>query len=706
MPASGKTTNGITFTVNEDTIVANGTATANAYIDVCKVTPKDTGLYMLNGAPNGENKDDFILYIVGTKSYDIGNGVKYSLTAENNYTIRIIVYKGFVANDLTFTPTLIFSDSVNAVINGLKQEVSEPTKNLFDLTRLTGDIKIENNIITGSANSFFSAMGENGKSISFGNIFEEDTQYTISLNARTEQNHGSTGNGLLFRFNYTDDTYSQLNLPNSYTTYTYARKTSDAGKTIKSISILFASYGNNIWHLKDIQLEKGTTASAFVKSGLTAIDTFARNKIDSIFVPSVEMKILGYLSYLGNAIILMFSNGTSMLIDSFTSNAWENVKSDIDACGISRFDYFMLTHWHGDHMGNIDSLIDGGYLDSNTIFFLPQNLDTSASGDLPSDWSSVVEHFNTVYPLIEELGATIIHPTEGQEVEISGCVLKFWNTDHSVFYPNGAYPSQNYNDWSLCAYLFVGNKNICFTGDLGPIGQRKMVDLNTMVKANLYTATHHGWDHGNATNYLGLLPAWINRLNPDVVFSEDYSAHNEYILTNGTPMQSWCEKNCVPNYRTAINGSMDVHLDGYGWKLKGAYSKYIRAYDWGFEYRKKQLRVKIDAIKPSLLKYNHYAKSGANVLRDAIDNMLGSEYRTGYEYTFYIRIIDDGNEDAYLEFVLDGFIYGSTFGQRTILYSETIYIKNTNNVGTFTLNGLVGNPDIVVEIVSYKQTSI
>jgi len=41
-------------------------------------------------------------------------------------------------------------------------------------------------------------------------------------------------------------------------------------------------------------------------------------------------------------------------------------------------------------------------------------------------------------------------------------------------------------------------------------------------------------------------------------------------------MQSWCEASGVPNYRTAKNGTMQLHMDAYNWRFRGGYSRYIR----------------------------------------------------------------------------------------------------------------------------------
>ena len=623
---------------------------------------------------------------IATNAEDISQ-LKSDLTATNAEVTDIRVG----ANGITY-------NSAGSAVRGQIGDITEKTTNLFDINVLNaGSVSVTDNEAVGTAVAFTDAFFA---SIHTGIEYEGNTQYVISGKAKHDGSSASN-NGLRIQVTYTDESTENIFFSNSWTSFNDFSLVTSASKTISKLSFNYSNVGYNVWHIKEMQITKGTTREKYIPYK-TAVDYVARSEIEEIqniiFEPDyyplvweygsmdpstgtdanssenlrtgdiihvksgskliknnnavslmayfyedynesnfdsytqimpasleeytftenafvrfvlqnptsldhnptwgnqvleskiidadseyrkigLEIGILGYSNYLGNAILIRFPNGEIMGIDSFIASAQTPLINDYVRFGALHFDYFMITHYHKDHVGNVQYLIEHGYIDENTIVFLPQDLDTSYTSNIFFDWNDAdgpKAMYEAVKPALEASGATLIIPTEGQTVCVAGVTIKFWNCDHSVYYPNGAYHTSNYNDLSLCCYINLGNYNFCHTADLGPIGQQRMVDLNTMKKANLYTATHHGWDNGDASNYYGLLPAWINRLSPDVVFSEDYSAHNTHIMTKTAPMQSWCEASGVPNYRTAINGSMFIRLNECGWKLLGNYSRFIR----------------------------------------------------------------------------------------------------------------------------------
>lgn len=173
-------------------------------------------------------------------------------------------------------PAKTVGDALTDVNNAL-DEITEETINLFDVYRLplANNISRNKTILTGTASAFNSGYNTNG--ISSNISFEESTQYTISFEAK---NTGSstTGNGLAFIVTYSDSTVGYIACSNAESVFTKHIGVTANGKTVSKIGIGYFSEGANTWEIKNIQIEKGTTAKDYVNH-LSAVDIYARKDL-------------------------------------------------------------------------------------------------------------------------------------------------------------------------------------------------------------------------------------------------------------------------------------------------------------------------------------------------------------------------------------------------------------------------------------------
>ena len=137
--------------------------------------------------------------------------------------------------------------------------------------------------------------------------FESGKRYTVSFYG---QNTGSnvSGNGLGVRIDYTDESYVATYLPNSTSEYSRYVVTSGTGKTVSSIRLTYNSGGANVWNIKEIQIEEGTTATDYVQHIITtAFDQTARhhanlnelsiNNLETITVQASQERIDSHSKY-------------------------------------------------------------------------------------------------------------------------------------------------------------------------------------------------------------------------------------------------------------------------------------------------------------------------------------------------------------------------------------------------------------------------
>ena len=160
-----------------------------------------------------------------------------------------------------------------------------PSRNMVDYSVLDDapGITESNGVYTGIADNFKPANAGN----LLENVFEPGTQYTLSLYAYTDGAKGTDGTGLYPRIKHTDGTFKSIEIPNSTSSFTRFTATSTEGKTVESIYFSNNKYYNQVWNVKQIQIEKGTSATEYVSpdSGEpTAKDQKARNALAKQFV--------------------------------------------------------------------------------------------------------------------------------------------------------------------------------------------------------------------------------------------------------------------------------------------------------------------------------------------------------------------------------------------------------------------------------------
>lgn len=279
--------------------------------------------------------------------------------------------------------------------------------------------------------------------------------------------------------------------------------------------------------------------------------------------------------------IVKLPNGKNLMIDSQRDNFYTGFSAYLRGMGVRRIDYYVQTHYHGDHVGIINILeYYPERLDiQGAVAFLPPVITEQNLANITEDKTVLLNRQSALASKLSANNCTVIRPTEGQIYRLTDDIsLLFYNCDHSVYaQESGPYTSHNYNDWSICCYILYGQNRVNVTSDIGPIAQGKVG--GTLMKANIMTAPHHGWDNG----VNNLIPAFINNVDPDIVISQNGHEHNPTntdsaacVMHRTSPMQSWCEANGVSNYMTVDNGPIRVKMDKSGWRLDGVYSRFIR----------------------------------------------------------------------------------------------------------------------------------
>ena len=216
---------------------------------------------------------------------------KNTIISANNVTIAENEQKVYKAGQLK---TLQDSEYMNTKVSGTAIAVNDVSpiehsvgcklrsKNLFDSSLLLASDKW--NLVDGyytGIPSYLYQIYRSDTGLSLFNNFKPNTQYTFSFTGYSDDENTQGAKLFTFRFKYSDGTTEDIWIENNIEkTYTL---TTSAGKTIVGLHIY---YGRNpVSYVKNIQLELGTTATAYTPyiSDFTGIEVsrYGKNLLPS-----------------------------------------------------------------------------------------------------------------------------------------------------------------------------------------------------------------------------------------------------------------------------------------------------------------------------------------------------------------------------------------------------------------------------------------
>lgn len=187
--------------------------------------------------------------------------------------------------------------------------------------------------------------------------------------------------------------------------------------------------------------------------------------------------------------------GKNILIDTHRAGAKTQLYNMLSDNNISHIDYLIITHYHDDHMGNVANLINDGYVDTNTIVYLP------AYCDLITNNPTYLALYNEVINALTNANIEYTVPNENDYFTLGlSFKLSFYNCDEEFFNNSGW---TYYNNMSTVCLVEHNNVKSLYTGDCSGEPLNRIVD-NKFInsKVNLYKIEHHGINSSSSTKKL------------------------------------------------------------------------------------------------------------------------------------------------------------------------------------------------------------
>lgn len=305
--------------------------------------------------------------------------------------------------------------------------------------------------------------------------------------------------------------------------------------------------------------------------------------------------------------VVEFPNGKNMIIDTGVSTQWTAIKNAIDDLNIDKFDYAIITHFHSDHYGNIQNLINEyDFTDCTWYVQMKPDYANYASYILNSE-----ADYDAQIAILTSNGFTPVVPVNNQYIVIDAdndVKMRFLNTDPTIaqsYYTRYSETGQlgtEFNNFSLITEITHHNMKILSTGDI----ERPVEDqyASYLGKINIITAPHHSVNRdANRAFYYGTMPDYAVIMMPTLSAQPTYR-QLEYYKEIGTKV--------VASYSsTAPDNIFTFTSNGYEITTNALYSAYT---DTIFNYSRPLVHF------GSLLDVTSYDETTIT-LRQVLDNM-------------------------------------------------------------------------------------
>ncbi len=273
--------------------------------------------------------------------------------------------------------------------------------------------------------------------------------------------------------------------------------------------------------------------------------------ISAITFPESNPDITGNLQVVfvdvaqGDATFIRTPNGETLLIDGGEYDTYEtHLMPFLHEQGINKVDAAIVTHYHSDHMGGIQSLTeDGGvknlilpdYSDTdNSRKYLEQAATHSGAG------VQYVSSGDTIETSCEDLSIKVLHPDTG-----------------------GSKGNNFHNNSSLVLHISYGKTSFLITGDIETRAENELVS-NVNIECDVLKVPHHGSSSSSS-------PEFIQAADPTYAIisaGRDNSYGHPHFETLDT-----LESDDIRIYRTDTDGSITFDVTNEG--IKGiSFSKF------------------------------------------------------------------------------------------------------------------------------------
>jgi competence protein ComEC len=232
----------------------------------------------------------------------------------------------------------------------------------------------------------------------------------------------------------------------------------------------------------------------------------------------------------GDSTLIVTPDRVTFLVDTGSPVNGPLLINYLNMIALKRIDGVIFTHAHDDHIGGIFSVVSAFEVDT---FY--DNGFSNFKSSLYGEYLKLVRGDLSKYRLLQ-----------------AGEVIKSGNVKIAVFNPIMP-PSGDLNDDSIVLKVTFRDVSILLAGDLGTLGEKRLLNSGFDLKSNILKIGHHGDVHSGSD-------AFLEAVAPETVIISA-GADNRYAVPDQDLIKR-LRKRGVMIYRTDRHGNIFFKTDG------------------------------------------------------------------------------------------------------------------------------------------------
>lgn len=197
--------------------------------------------------------------------------------------------------------------------------------------------------------------------------------------------------------------------------------------------------------------------------------------------------------------LIVMPNGKSLLIDSGNNGHGKRIKKVMDQAGVTQIDAFIASHYHADHFGGIDDLVEDGTLVLEAFDRGRRDLvkpEDKEKGTYKDYMATVGEDARALQP--------------GDTINLDPLVTVRCIAASGAVMGAGSISSSDENDLSVSLLIEFAGFKAYFGGDTHALVENIIDTGDLVMDVDLYKSSHHGSETSSSQGFM-------HDLNPTLI---------------------------------------------------------------------------------------------------------------------------------------------------------------------------------------------